>query len=138
MGRLPPRALFGLLAGDLKGPLTVSKTQTNRLALISLLIRVHDWWQLRWHAERDLQRNWRCHCFPHSGNTVTVSHVPNKWRAIITVSCTAGTNYSAPASKTVKAAEFILATLNDNSWAAIHSVLQEQAQATGRSATARL
>lgn len=41
----------------------------------------------------------------------------------ITVSCTAGTNYTAPASKTVTVkAEFILATLNDNSWAAIHSV----------------
>lgn len=59
-----------------------------------------------------------------SGNTVTVSHVHRtNGEAIITVSCTAGTNYSAPASKTVKVtAEFILATLNDNSWAAIHSV----------------
>ena len=59
-----------------------------------------------------------------SGNTVTVSHVhQTNGEAIITVSCTAGTNYSAPASKTVKVtAEFILATLNDNSWAAIHSV----------------
>ena len=59
-----------------------------------------------------------------SGNTVTASHVhQTNGEAIITVSCTAGTNYSAPASKTVKVtAEFILATLNDNSWAAIHSV----------------
>lgn len=59
-----------------------------------------------------------------SGNTVTVSHVnQTNGEATITVSCTAGTNYSAPASKTVKVtAEFILATLNDNSWAAIHSV----------------
>lgn len=59
-----------------------------------------------------------------SGNTVTVSHVnQTNGEATITVSCTAGTNYSAPASRTVKVtAEFILATLNDNSWAAIHSV----------------
>ena len=59
-----------------------------------------------------------------SGNTVTVSHVhQTNGEATITVSCTAGTNYSAPASKTVKVtAEFIPATLNDNSWAAIHSV----------------
>lgn len=59
-----------------------------------------------------------------SGNTVTVSHVnQTNGEATITVSCTAGANYSAPASKTVKVtAEFILATLNDNSWAAIHSV----------------
>lgn len=59
-----------------------------------------------------------------SGTTVTVSHVnQTNGEATITVSCTAGTNYTAPASKTVAVkAEFILATLNDNSWAAIHSV----------------
>lgn len=59
-----------------------------------------------------------------NGNTVTVSHVKQtNGEATITVSCTAGTNYSAPASKTVKVtAEFILPALNDNSWAAIHSV----------------
>ena len=59
-----------------------------------------------------------------SGTTVTVSHVnQTNGEATITVSCTAGTNYTAPASKTVTVkAEFILATLNDNSWAAIHSV----------------
>lgn len=62
--------------------------------------------------------------FSRNGNTVTVSHVKQRnGEATITVSCTAGTNYSAPASKTVKVtAEFILATLNDNSWAVIHSV----------------
>lgn len=49
-----------------------------------------------------------------SGNTVTVSHVhQTNGEATITVSCTAGTNYSAPASKTVKVtAEFILAISN--------------------------
>ena len=59
-----------------------------------------------------------------NGNTVTVSHVQQKnGEATITVSCTAGTNYSAPASKTVKVkAEFISSVLDDNSWAAIHSV----------------
>jgi len=59
-----------------------------------------------------------------SGTTVTVSHVnQTNGEATITVSCTAGTNYTAPTSKTVTVkAEFILATLNDNSWAAIHSV----------------
>lgn len=59
-----------------------------------------------------------------SGTTVTVSHVnQTNGTAVITVSCSAGTNYTAPSSKTVTVtAEFILATLNDNSWAAIHSV----------------
>lgn len=59
-----------------------------------------------------------------NGNTVTVSHVnQTNGEATITVSCTAGMNYSAPASKTVKVtAEFISPVLNDNSWAAIHSV----------------
>lgn len=62
-----------------------------------------------------------------SENTVTVSHVnQTNGEATITVSCTAGMNYSAPASKTVKVtAEFILPVLNDNSWAAIHSVSEE-------------
>lgn len=59
-----------------------------------------------------------------NGNTVTVSHVQQRnGEATITVSCTAGTNYSAPTSKTVKVtAEFISPVLNDNSWATIHSV----------------
>lgn len=59
-----------------------------------------------------------------SGTTATVSHVnQTNGEATITVSCTAGTNYTAPTSKTVTVkAEFILATLNANSWAAIHSV----------------
>ena len=59
-----------------------------------------------------------------SGTTATVSHVnQTNGEATITVSCTAGTNYTAPTSKTVTVkAEFILATLYDNSWAAIHSV----------------
>lgn len=44
-------------------------------------------------------------------------------QATITVSCTAGMNYSAPANKTIEVtAEFISSVLNDNSWAAIHSV----------------
>ena len=48
-----------------------------------------------------------------SGTTVTVSHVnQTNGEATITVSCTAGMNYTAPASKTVTVkAEFILATL---------------------------
>ena len=59
-----------------------------------------------------------------NGNTVTVSHVQQRnGEATITVSCTAGTNYSAPTNKTVEVtAEFISPVLNDNSWAAIHSV----------------
>lgn len=58
------------------------------------------------------------------GNIVTVSHVnQTNGEAIITVSCTAGMNYSAPANKTIEVtAEFISSVLNDNSWAAIHSV----------------
>lgn len=44
-------------------------------------------------------------------------------QATITVSCTAGMNYSAPANKTIEVtAEFISSVLDDNSWAAIHSV----------------
>lgn len=47
-------------------------------------------------------------------------------QATITVSCTAGMNYSAPANKTIEVtAEFISSVLNDNSWAAIRSVSEE-------------
>ena len=59
-----------------------------------------------------------------SGNTVTVSHV-NKTTGstTITVSCTAGTNYTAPASKTVNVeAKFASAVLNENDWSVIRDV----------------
>lgn len=59
-----------------------------------------------------------------SGNTVTVSHV-NKTTGstTITVSCTAGTNYTAPANKTVNVeAKFVSAVLNENDWSVIRDV----------------
>lgn len=66
-----------------------------------------------------------------SGNTVTVNHV-NKTtgETTITVSCGAGTNYTAPASKTVNVvAKFVSKTLNDNDWSVIRDV-SESGQAT--------
>ena len=59
-----------------------------------------------------------------SGTTVTVSHVnQTNGSATITVKVAEGTNHLAPANKTCAVtATFIVSTLNDNSWAAIHSV----------------
>lgn len=59
-----------------------------------------------------------------SGNTVTVSHVNRTTgTATITVSVAAGTNYTAPASKTCTVnAKFVSNILNDNTWAIIKSV----------------
>ena len=67
-----------------------------------------------------------------SGTTVTVSSVKNTTgTAIITVSCTAGTNYSAPASKTVEVtATFVTKVLNENTWETISGV---SADSTGAS-----
>lgn len=59
-----------------------------------------------------------------SGNTVTVSS-PNRTKgsATITVSCTAGTNYTAPGSKTCAVtADFVPTVLNSASWAQIREV----------------
>ena len=66
-----------------------------------------------------------------SGNTVTVNNV-NKTtgETTITVSCGAGTNYTAPASKTVKVvAKFVSKTLNENDWSVIKDV-SDAGQAT--------
>jgi len=59
-----------------------------------------------------------------NGNTITVSHVnQTNGTATITVKVAEGTNHLAPANKTCAVtATFIVATLNDNSWAAISSV----------------
>lgn len=59
-----------------------------------------------------------------SGNTVTVSHVNRTTGSTtITVSCTAGTNYTAPANKTVNVeAKFVSAVLNENDWSVIRDV----------------
>lgn len=59
-----------------------------------------------------------------NGSTVTVSHVnQTNGKATITVSCTAGTNYTAAGVKKVSVTcSFVSAILNDNSWAAISSV----------------
>jgi len=59
-----------------------------------------------------------------SGTTVTVNSVNNtNGSATITVKVAAGTNYNAPADKTCSVtASFISSTLNNNSWADIHSV----------------
>ena len=67
-----------------------------------------------------------------SGTTVTVSSVGNTTgTAVITVSCTAGTNYSAPANKTVQVtATFVTKVLNENTWETISGV---SADGTGAS-----
>lgn len=59
-----------------------------------------------------------------SGNTVTVNNVnQTTGNTTITVSCTAGTNYTAPANKTVEvAAKFVSDVLNENDWSVIRSV----------------
>lgn len=57
-----------------------------------------------------------------SGNTVTVT-ANAKGQATITVSVAAGTNYTAPASKTCSVSVTLpTTTLNDNSWATIREV----------------
>lgn len=59
-----------------------------------------------------------------NGTTVTVSNV-NKTTGVttVTVSCTAGTNYTAPASKTVDiVAKFVSNVLNENDWSVISDV----------------
>lgn len=62
-----------------------------------------------------------------SGNTVTVQNVnETTGNTTITVSCTAGTNYTAPASKTVNVvAQFVNAVLNDNEWSVIKGVADD-------------
>ena len=67
-----------------------------------------------------------------SRTTVTVSSVGNTTgTAVITVSCTAGTNYSAPANKTVQVtATFVTKVLNENTWETISGV---SADSTGAS-----
>ena len=67
-----------------------------------------------------------------SGTTVTVSSVGNTTgTAVITVSCTAGTNYSTPANKTVQVtATFVTKVLNENTWETISGV---SADSTGAS-----
>ena len=61
-----------------------------------------------------------------SNNTgiATVSHVNRTTGSTtITVSCTAGTNYTAPANKTVNVeAKFVSAVLNENDWSVIRDV----------------
>ena len=62
-----------------------------------------------------------------NGNTVTVQNVnETTGNTTITVSCTAGTNYTAPASKTVNVvAQFVNAVLNDNEWSVIKGVADD-------------
>ena len=59
-----------------------------------------------------------------SGNTVTVNNVnQTTGNTTITVSCTAGTNYTAPSSQSVTVeAKFVSAVLNENDWSVIKSV----------------
>lgn len=59
-----------------------------------------------------------------SGTTLTISHVnQTTGTATITVSVAAGTNHTAPASKTISVnAQFIDKTLNNNTWAVIGEV----------------
>lgn len=59
-----------------------------------------------------------------SGNTVTVNNVnQTTGNTTITVSCTAGTNYTAPSSQSVTVeAKLVSSVLNENDWSAIKSV----------------
>lgn len=59
-----------------------------------------------------------------SGNTVTVNNVnQTTGNTTITVSCTAGTNYTAPSSQSVTVeAKFVSSVLNENDWSVIKSV----------------
>ena len=59
-----------------------------------------------------------------SGNTVTVNNVnQTTGNTTITVSCTAGTNYTAPSSQSVTVeAKFVSSVLNGNDWSVIKSV----------------
>lgn len=59
-----------------------------------------------------------------SGNTVTVNNVnQTTGNTTITVSCTAGTNYTAPSSQSVTVeAKFASSVLNENDWSVIKSV----------------
>ena len=59
-----------------------------------------------------------------SGNTVTVNNVnQTTGNPTITVSCTAGTNYTAPSSQSVTVeAKFVSSVLNENDWSVIKSV----------------
>ena len=59
-----------------------------------------------------------------SGNTVTVNNVnQTTGNTTITVSCTAGTNYTAPSSQSVTVeARFVSSVLNENDWSVIKSV----------------
>lgn len=71
-----------------------------------------------------VSNNTRVATVSRSGNTVTVSHV-NKTTGVttITVSCTAGTNYTAPSNKTVDVvAKFVSNVLNENDWSVISDV----------------
>lgn len=59
-----------------------------------------------------------------SSNTVTVNNVnQTTGNTTITVSCTAGTNYTAPSSQSVTVeAKFVSSVLNENDWSVIKSV----------------
>ena len=59
-----------------------------------------------------------------SGNTVTVNNVnQTTGNTTITVSCTAGTNYTAPSSQSVTVeAKFVSSVLNENDWSVIKSI----------------
>ena len=59
-----------------------------------------------------------------SGNTVTVTHVnQTTGSTTVTVSCTAGANYTAPANKNVTVnAKFVSSVLNENEWSVIKRV----------------
>ena len=59
-----------------------------------------------------------------SGNTVTVNNVnQTTGNTTIIVSCTAGTNYTAPSSQSVTVeAKFVSSVLNENDWSVIKSV----------------
>ena len=108
--------------GKATGTLTVSKTSVElNMSTLSTTFTIggnHDG------TVSVVSNNTGIATVSRSGNTVTVSHV-NKTTGstTITVSCTAGTNYTAPANKTVNVeAKFVSAVLNENDWSVIRDV----------------
>ena len=83
--------------------------------------------QYRYKAGSGSYSAWANMTVSRSGNTVTVNNVDETTgNTTITVSCTAGTNYTAPASKTVNVvAQFVSAVLNDNEWSVIKGVADD-------------
>ena len=108
--------------GKATGTLTVSKTSVElNMSTLSTTFTIggnHDG------TLSVVSNNTSIATVSRSGSTVTVTHVnQTTGSTTITVSCTAGTNYTAPSSKTVSVeAKFVSTVLNENEWSVIKSV----------------